>query len=104
MREQLCSLMEALRQTGDSTFAERVGVALAGSDADVEAFLVSNELWGGAGSIADQAGMAVHRSDNTRTVEAALIELGDLQIQSRKVNRRTVMWVETFREWRRNGI
>ena len=56
MREQLCTLMEVLRQTGDSALAERVGVALAGSDADVEAFLVSNELWGGAGSIADQAG------------------------------------------------
>jgi len=96
--------MEALRQTGDSALAERVGVALAGSDADVEAFLVSNELWGGAGSIADQAGTGAHRSGIRRTVEAALIELGDLQIQSGKVNRRTVMWVETFREWRRNGI
>jgi hypothetical protein len=104
MREQLCSLMEALRQTGDGALAERVGAALAGSDADVDAFLVSNELWGGAGSIADQAGTGADRTSSRRTVEAALIELGDVQIQSGKVNRRTAMWVETFKEWRRDGI
>lgn len=103
MRDQLCSLMEVLRQTGDGALAERVSAALAGSDADVDAFLVSNELWGGAGSIADQGGMDAHRSSR-RTVEAVLIKLGELQIQSRRVNPRTVMWVETFREWRRNGI
>jgi hypothetical protein len=100
MRERLYALMEALRQTGDSALAERVGDALAGSDTDVDAFLVPNELWGGAGSIADQAGTGAHQSGNRRTVEAALIELGDLQIQSGNLNRRTVMWVETFRSRR----
>jgi hypothetical protein len=66
-------------------------------------FLVSNELWGGAGSIADQAGIDAGRSMR-REVESALIDLGEEQIRRGVVNPRTATWVEAFKQWRRDGI
>lgn len=47
----------ALRRAGEESSARIVGDALAGSADDWAAFLVSNELWGGSGSIADPAGL-----------------------------------------------
>jgi hypothetical protein len=43
------------------------------------AFLSSNELWGGAGSIADQAGLD-HGRAGRRLIEAVLIQLGETQL------------------------
>jgi hypothetical protein len=104
MSERLRELLEALKRNGDTDLAARISVVLEVSDADLEAFLVSNELWGGAGSIADQAGVGGGRSALGRGIEAALIQLGDEQMQNGKVNPRTAMWLEAFKEWRRNGI
>lgn len=104
MREYVRRLFEELERGGESVLAARVGRALAGSDADVDAFVVSNDLWGGSGSIADQAGMDTGRASGRRAIEAALIELGDQQVHVGKVNPRTAMWVEVFKEWRCDGI
>lgn len=65
--------------------------------------LVSNELWGGAGSIADQGGMNLDRKDR-RQIEHALAALGEEQIRFGKVNVRTASWVAAFRQWERDGI
>jgi hypothetical protein len=42
---------------GDNALAVMVEDAIDGPERELDAFLVSNELWGGAGSIADQAGL-----------------------------------------------
>ena len=76
---------------------------LVGSEDDLDAFLISNELWGGAGSIADQAGVAQGRR-HRRSIEAALIGLGEKQIKEGTVNVRTEMWVGRFRQWQRDRI
>jgi hypothetical protein len=55
-RSLLGTLMSVLKGHGSGFGVDAVERALAGSDEDLEAFLVSNVLWGGAGSIADQAG------------------------------------------------
>jgi len=104
MREYLGRLLEELERGGENVLASRVSSALAGADADVDAFVVSNDLWGGSGSIADQAGVGLRRASGRRAIETALIELGDRQVQVGKVNLRTAMWVEVFKEWRRDGI
>lgn len=59
------------------------------------AFLTSNELWGGAGSIADQAILA--NSGDRALLESFLIRLGEIQLSLGKVNIRTAMWVEAFK-------
>ncbi len=69
--------------------------ALAGDDQDLWSFLVSNELWGGAGSIADQGALANNR--DRKLLENLLIDLGKIQIDAKKLNERTEMWVQVFR-------
>lgn len=65
---------------------------------ELDAFLASNELWGGAGSIADSAG-APERSDLRRQIERVLIQIGTEQMLSGDVNPRTEMWLKAFAAW-----
>ncbi|MEX0360297.1 MAG: hypothetical protein AB3N10_04835 [Allomuricauda sp.] len=65
----------------------------------LESFLKSNSLWGGAGSIADQAGLQSGK-ENRRKLESMLIELGEFQIAEGIVNERTQVWTEVFKYWK----
>ena len=95
--------MSVLRQNDELEMADRIGAALSGPPANVDAFLVSNSLWGGSGSVADQAGVSLGR-EVRRRIESALIDLGEAQLQEGLVNPRTSTWVEVFKQWRRDGI
>jgi hypothetical protein len=81
------------------------------SDDSLMSFLVSNELWGGSGSLADSAFALdegrpdwATRSEGRAAFERLMIELGRLQIEACYVNSRTKMWVETFEQWRNSGL
>ena len=74
------------------------------TDEGLERFLLSNELWGGSGSIADQAGITTGRTAQRREIEMALADLGTEQIRLGKANRRTAMWTRTFQQWKRSDI
>ena len=104
MREHLRQLSESLQCNGEPLLSKRVNSVLASSDEEMEAFLVSNELWGGSGSIADQAGVSNPNRNGRRAIEAALVQLGHEQLRQGKVNSRTSMWVQAFEQWSRNGI
>lgn len=106
MREHLEHLAKLLHENGESVNAAKVEDAVAGSDQDLDMFLRSNDLWGGSGSIADQAGVVGTgwRTDARRKIEHALIQLGNEQIRVGRVNPRTAMWVMAFNEWERSGI
>ncbi len=95
---------DALDAADESTFARRARMAAADSEPGLREFLVSNELWGGAGSIADQAGLGGERNPRRRRIEAAMIALGREQIRQGPVNIRTRMWVEAFEGLHRDGI
>jgi hypothetical protein len=103
VRQELETLESVLAQHGESRAAETIRHALAGNESSLHAFLVSNELWGGSGSIADQAGSDQSR-DTRRPIEAALLALGLEQIRRGLVNARTRMWVDAFQQWHRAGI
>ena len=55
-----------------------------GNEADIERFLTSNEIRGGAGSIADQS--MVSDATQRRILEGLLLNLGKLQLASGKTN------------------
>lgn len=95
LRQQLETLEGVLREHGESDFAHGIRIALDGTDGKVEAFLTSNGLWGGAGSIADQAGWREGR-DARRSIEAVLVTIGLEQLRHGLVNVRTEMWVDAF--------
>lgn len=78
--------------------------SLSADDGRLDEFLRSDELWGGAGSIADQAGLNTKDAVGRRAMENALIALGKEQIRQGIVNPRTLSWVEIFVEWRERGI
>ena len=98
-------LAKVLRESGELDLAAQVKDVVSNSEAKLDEFLTSNELWGGAGSIADQAGIGRgSRTEKTRKIEHALIQLGKEQIRAGKVNPRTAMWVATFEKWEKAGI
>jgi hypothetical protein len=103
LQELLTRLADALGQCGDDHVAI-VTNALSSPDESLVAFLTSDELWGGSGSIADQAGLALGRRDGRRRIEQALIALGEEQIRTGHVNIRTESWVNTFKEWQERGL
>ena len=100
-RDKLSELMRLLRETGDDHSANQIEGALVGSDESLRAYLVSNELWGGAGSIADQGGL--NGSDDFRSqIQAQMLHIGRMQMSMRMVNVRTEMWVDAFEHWQKN--
>ncbi len=99
----LRTLNRTLTEAGNPDLARMVQAAIAASEPDRIAFLKSNELWGGPGSIADQAGVDSSRH-LARKVESALICLGEEQIRLDIVNPRTASWVGAFSVWQRQGV
>jgi mono/diheme cytochrome c family protein len=80
-----------------------VSQAISGDDAALEAFLRSNELWGGAGSVADQA--FVHATpDIRRNGSVAFAKLGEEQIAAGIVNVRTESWTSALQKWVQNDV
>lgn len=100
--EKVRRLAAVLEQHAESDAAAMVTGALDGRGDELDAFLVSNELWGGAGSIADQAGIL--DGSARRKIVFILSELGEEQIRLGVVNVRTAMWIQAFRERERKGI
>ena len=79
-----------------------VAIAVFGDDQKMWDYLVSNGLWGGAGSVADQA--LLELPDARRELEALLIRLGREQMSLGRANIRTEMWVTAFEKWRGESI
>lgn len=103
MRTHLEQLKATLEKYNDQYLSGLIEKALAGTDDEVDSFLVSNELWGGAGSVADQGGLNRGR-EAKREIESILIALGEQQIRNGKVNVRTAGWVDVFKKWKSSGI
>ena len=71
-----------------------LAIALLGDDKKMWDYLVSNELWGGAGSVADEAVLMF--PDARKQLELLLIRLGREQMSVGRVNVRTASWVFAF--------
>jgi len=100
LRSQLAELKELLRKGGEHVLVEQIGEALGGSDDVLSTYLVSNELWGGAGSIADQA--LIDHESMRRQLEELMIRIGKTQMSMQLKNVRTEMWIEAFESWQKS--
>ncbi len=103
VRKCLQNLGKVLSECGETQYAAMVCDIVRKDDGTLHTFLMSNELWGGPGSIADQAGAGTSR-ESRRKIEWALTMLGNEQLQCGVVNPRTSSWVKAFEEWAKNGI
>lgn len=99
IKDKLRQLLDLFCSSNENYRVNQIETALAGSDDDLKAYIISNELWGGAGSIADQA--LIETPESRRRVEEILAELGEIQIKKGVVNVRTEMWTSAFRQWQR---
>lgn len=63
----------------------------------LESLLKSNSIWGGSGSVADQAGM--RSEEGRKKITDAIICLGEFQLASGHVNPRTRMWTDAYKSW-----
>jgi hypothetical protein len=77
--------------------SNRLAIALLGDETKMWDYLVSNDLWGGAGSVADQAVLGFPEA--RKELEVLLIRLGREQMRLGRVNVRTEMWVSAFEKW-----
>lgn len=102
MRDLLSILAGILYASGDSARAAIVEQAAAGPDDALEAFLVSDDLWGLDGSIAGWGG-GTRRTERRRQVERALIQIGNEQMLAGNVHPHTRMWVAAFSKWDEEG-
>jgi len=103
LRRDVAELADFLAQAGEIRMANRARTALDGDSSELESYLASNELWGGAGSVADQA-CGADRSPSRRRLESLLIRLGRGQVSRGIANPRTTTWIEAFERWTRGDI
>ena len=96
IKETLEKISKILKKGNEDYYAELIYNALNGQQDKLWEFLVSNELWGGAGSIADQA--LLDKKELRKKLNEFFIELGNMQINVNKVNDRTEMWVTALRK------
>ena len=87
---------------GEDRYLGEVDAALAGDENVLWSFLTSNELWGGAGSIADEA-LGPGR-EARRPLERLLAQLGRAQIAVGRTNPRTENWTLKFEQWHAQNI
>jgi len=102
MRKYLEALAGLLRESGDSARAAMVQNVITEPDR-LRDFLMSEDLWGGSGSVADEAG-GPGRSQTRREIERLLILIGRDQIRLGIANPRTAMWVDAFTSWEQAGV
>lgn len=96
LRSKLLQLKGLIDEGGATSYSTHIERVLCGSKNDLWTFLCSNELWGGAGSIADQA--LVEHEVLRKRLEFLLIEIAELQSKAGRVNMRTEMWVTSFKQ------
>jgi len=97
-KKHLLIEVHKLLLAGSEVFqANLIEQALNGGEERLLDFLISNELWGGSGSIADQA--LVENTNLRKQLEELLVELGEIQIMDGHANERTKSWVRAFKNW-----
>jgi hypothetical protein len=101
LRRLLLEIVALLTRGQEASRALRIEVATR-DDQSLEAYLCSNDLWGGAGSIADEA--IVSDAALRAQLESLLIRLGNLQLASQVANPRTESWVRAFQSWQELGL
>jgi hypothetical protein len=101
-RSLLKELRNMLAAGGEDRYLSEVDAALAGDENVLWSFLTSNELWGGAGSIADEA-LGPGR-ESRRPLEQLLAQLGRTQLAMGRTNPRTESWTLAFEQWHSQNI
>jgi hypothetical protein len=107
-----CQVADLLEAGNESFLASAVRDKCSASDQEFEAFLISNELFGGSGSLADSAfafrgdpyERELVRKKHRAEFEGLMIQLGRRQLAQGKANVRNSRWVDAFEKWKRAGV
>lgn len=97
IRNILTKIKGLMHAGNDQEYFEMIQKVLQGNDEELWAFLTSNDLWGGAGSIADQA--LIDDKGLRKELEKLLIDLAAQQEKIGRLNSRTKSWADAFIAW-----
>ena len=97
IRNILTKIKGLMHAGNDQVYFEMIQKVLQGDDEELWKFLTSNDLWGGAGSIADQA--LIDDKGLRKELERLLIDLAEQQTKEGRLNQRTKSWVDAFIAW-----
>jgi hypothetical protein len=101
-QEILISLRDLLLSQGEHGYAELLNGVIGGSEEKIWSLLESNIVWGGAGSIADQA--CISGEEEQKKFYELMVKLANLQDKAGRLNERTMMWAAAFRSWNEKNI
>jgi hypothetical protein len=102
IRQKVEEMRDLLIEGPASPYSEIVENALSGSEVQLDKFLISNDLWGGAGSIRDQA--LYEQPHLRKRLYRLLVELGEMQIAEGLVHPKTEFVVVTYKQWEADGV
>ena len=102
IKNTIQKIIALLELGGEDTFADELKNILSKNEESIWQYLESNEIWGGSGSIADQS--LIENKELRSKLTELLIELGSYQLKEGRVNVRTESWMQTFRNWKEQGI
>lgn len=97
IKDVLVKIKELMHTGNDQVYFEMIQKVLQGDDKELWVFLTSNDLWGGAGSIADQA--LIDDKGLRKELEMLLIDLAVQQEKIGRLNPRTKSWADAFIAW-----
>jgi hypothetical protein len=100
VREILSEMSELLERHNASS--NTLFAALHGDEEKLWSYLVSNDLWGGAGSVADQA--LLEMPEDRKKLDTLMIRLGREQLKIGRVNVRTEGWLAAFEKWHAENL
>jgi hypothetical protein len=101
-KELVANIRKLLLENNEYHYDNKIHKALEGAEEEFYKFLESNELWGGAGSVADQG--CINNNESRRLLCESLVKLGNIQEEEGRLNVRTKNWVNAFSQWLEKGI
>jgi hypothetical protein len=112
MIEDLRTVKALLRKHGSSNDSAWLGHLITVAEADPAEFwrqFNCNEIWGGAGSIADQflvqgLGDSMERRKDRKNFYRAMARLADEMAAAGIANDRAQRWAQAFTEWSNNEL
>lgn len=105
LRDAFAKLADLLEQSGDKALADFIRWETRTDEACAR-FACSLELWGGAGSVADQAGIDAQTGESRRfraEIEHTLVGIATEQQRVGLKYPRATSWAQTFQKWAESG-
>ena len=102
LKNTIRKIIALLEEGGDFVYVDALQNILNESEESIWQYLESNEVWGSAGSLADQG--LFENKELRPKLEDLIVELGEFQQKEGRVNSRTESTIQVFRNWKEERV